>query len=624
MSGNSENRWKEKYLRNLDKLEEKEKTWEQAEDLLRRALGRMAHTGYGIDHALDRQLDRVRDAIRAKREAETLERLSREAGDTAIKAQEDSRRNEDEILLSLAGFAASLKLEGPNKRKAAKLRKQLEGAKSLAHASPLLKQLTALADQAVVSATTNEDTSQTQIEPDRGGLLSRLLGGRSKPAPVEAPASVPAEEPPDKPRASAYALERLLEQVKAGEQWSGVLTELRLRATTCRKEEEALALVAEVAAVLSDISAQAQAADPEARTIVEALPSAGDALIVLLEKIEIPEHLQDRLGAIKNGLPQARTPNQILLAIEAIADLLKAIRNEVRKEKQEIERFLEGVTSRIQTLSEHVADLSGNRGESVQSRNEFQRSFRDHMDDIRTSMRDEQDIDCLKHAIEQGLDAIEERMGHYVKREEELTREASDRIEDLSGRLHDMKNEAFLLQQKMLEQREQAMKDPLTGVFNRQAYDEKIEEEYLRWKRYGHPLSILVVDIDYFKRINDTFGHLAGDKALKALALRLLQNVREVDIVTRYGGEEFVVIMPDTPTDKAYLVAEKLRSVVASAGFHYRKQPVNVTVSCGLASFREGDEVNSVFDRADAALYGAKKAGRNRTHKEDEAAPAAI
>ncbi len=615
MSGDNGNRWKEKYLRNLDKLEQKERTWEQAEDLLRRSVGRLAHIGYGIDRSLDRQLDRVRDAIRAKREAETLERLSREASDTAVKVHEDSDRDEDETLQILASFAANLKLDGPQKRKAAKLHKQLEGAKSLVQAAPVIKQLVTLTGHAGVSTTSNDENTQAQTGLQRGGLLSRLIGGNPNPALVEPP--TPAE-PRATPKVSAYALERLLEQVKVGELWADRLTELRQCAATCHNDEEALTLVAEVAAVLSEMAALAQSAGPDAHTIVESLPSAGETLIVLLEKIEIPQHLQDRLGAVKNGLFQARTTKQLQLAVEAIADLLKAIRNEVQEEKLELERFLESVTNRIQTLSEHVAGLSGNQGASEQSRNDFQRSFQDRMDDIRTSMRDEQDIDRLKHAIEHGLDAIEERMGDYVKREEVLSREAKERIEDLSGRLHDMKHEAFLLQQKMLEQREQAMKDPLTGVLNRQAYEEKIEEEYQRWKRYGHPLSLLVVDIDHFKRVNDTFGHLAGDKALKALALRLLQNVREVDVVTRYGGEEFVVIMPDTAVDAAYKVAEKLRSVVASAGFHYRRQPVNITISCGLSGFREGDELNSVFSRADEALYEAKKAGRNRTHREDE------
>ncbi len=625
MSDKQSQQWKEKYLRNLDKLEQQEKAWQQTEDLLRRAIGRLAHTGYGIDKSLDRQLNRVRDAIKAKREADTLERLSREAGETAVKVQEAGQQAETDALLALNSLLGNIQLEPAKQKKITKLRKQLEKSDSLNHALPVIKQL--------VSLTTGAEfvpAERKSEAPAANGFFSRLLGGGGDKPPADRQSQTPAptQTQTDSPAkiiggAPAYVLERLLEQIHAGEQWSGRFTELRQRAVTCRDETEALGMVAEVAAVLSELTSMAESVGPEARTVVETLPSAGEALIALLEKVEIPAHLQERLGGIKNNLAKAHTLQQTLLSVQSIADLLGEIRSEVQEEKKELERFLEGVTSRIQTLSEHVLNLSENRGESASSRREFQQSFQSHMDDIRSSMQEEEDIDQLKHAIENGLDAIEQRMTEYIRREEALTKDAQERIEDLSGRLEDMKHEAFMLQQKMLEQREQALHDPLTGAFNRLAYEEKMEEEYQRWKRYQHPLSLLIVDIDHFKRINDTFGHLAGDKALKALALRLLQRVREVDIVARYGGEEFVVIMPDTDLDKAYKVAEKLRSVVASAGFHYRKQPVNITISCGLASFREGDDPHTAFKRADEALYAAKQSGRNRTHREGEPASTA-
>jgi diguanylate cyclase len=354
--------------------------------------------------------------------------------------------------------------------------------------------------------------------------------------------------------------------------------------------------------------------------VVESLPAAGDALLELLHKVEIPAHLQERLGVIKQSLAAAKTPQQVSNVVNTIADLMAEVRRQVQIEKHELEKFIESVTTRIQTLSEHVTELGVNRTASLDSRTSFHQSFRSQVDDMRVSLQESNDIESLKQAIVGGLDAIEQQMVQYVEREDELTSEANERIEDLSSRLHDMQHEAFLLQEKVKKQHDIAMTDPLTGVFNRLAYEEHIETEYQRWKRYHEPLSLLVIDIDHFKRINDTFGHLAGDKALKALAMRLRQNVREVDIVARYGGEEFVVIMPNTDGEAAYKVAEKLRSAIASAGFHYRQKPVNITVSCGLASFREEDESDSVFQRADDALYGAKTAGRNRTHREDEAA----
>ncbi len=633
MADAQDSKWKDKYLRSLDKLEQKEKSWAEAEDLLRRSVGRLAHTGYGMDRSLDRQLDRVRDAIRGKRDPGTLERLVREASETAAQVQEQSQKSSTETAQSLIGLVSGLSLKGTPKKKAERLKKQLESADSLERLQPLLNDLTGLLAAAGPAPAAQPHTAESHgtkqgpadsaanTEPTkRTGLLGRLMGSRH-----EEPAAAAATPAPPPTAASstgtADALEQLFDRMKGGGPWAERLTELRHLAATCHNESDCLQLMEQAAAVLSEIVETAEAAGPGARTLVESLPSAGDALLELMEKIEIPAHLQERLGVVKNTLAQAVTPQQVQLAIQSIADLMGAIRHDILDEKKDLERFLEGVTSRIQTLSQHVADLGSNRNESQQSHSDFQRDFQGHMEGIRTQMREEDDIEALKHAIEQSLDAIEDSMSDYVEREEHLAKEAQDRIEDLSSRLHDMQHEAFLLQKKMQEQRDIALKDPLTGVFNRLAFEERIEEEYQRWSRYGEPLSLLVLDIDHFKRVNDTFGHLAGDKALKAVALRMLQNVREVDIVARYGGEEFVVIMPNTASEPAYKVAEKLRSTIAAAGFHYRKKPVHITVSCGLASFREGDAPVDVFRRADDALYGAKQSGRNRTHREDEAAP---
>jgi diguanylate cyclase len=175
----------------------------------------------------------------------------------------------------------------------------------------------------------------------------------------------------------------------------------------------------------------------------------------------------------------------------------------------------------------------------------------------------------------------------------------------------------------MADERRQAQLDPLTGIHNRLAFDERINSEIQRSKRYEEPFSLLVVDIDLFKKINDSFGHLAGDKVLKALAKRLEKNVRDVDLVARYGGEEFVILLPNTTLAAAHLVAEKTRAIVERAGFHHDGQPVAVTVSGGISQFRHEDDAASLFKRADDALYAAKKAGRNRIHIEEGSAESA-
>jgi len=600
-------KWKDKYLRSLDDLEEKEKIWSEVEDLLRRTVGRLAHTGYGLDRSLDKQLDRIRDAVKGKQDAKSLESLVREASKTAVDVQEKYQTEGADTGRFLAQFLAGLELTGTRKKQAQRLHKKLKSIRNGERIQPLLEETLELLSDVPVAAKDTPAKPNEASPPRPGGLLSRLMGAENAP-------------PQRETTGAAQTLENLLTHIKAGENCAEQLRSLRLKAAACRDEDAALRLLKETAAVLSEILDTTESAHPQDQAVLQTLPSAGEALLDLMTQIEIPHHLQERLGSIKTSLLQASTAEQVHLTVQSIADLMGDLRREVQNEKRELEAFLEGVTNRIQVLSENVLDLGSNRQTSVESRKEFHQSFRDHMVGIRTRMADTEDVEVLKHAIQDGLDAIESQLTHYVRREEEVTRDAEHRIADLSSRLHDMKNEAFLLQEKMQEQRELAMKDPLTGVNNRLAFDEHIAREFSRWKRYGDPLSLCVLDIDYFKKINDNFGHLAGDKALKAMAGRLVKNVREVDIVSRYGGEEFVVIMPKTPAEPAYGVAEKLRNVIATAGFHYRQQPVHITVSCGVATFRADDDPHSVFKRADDALYGAKKAGRNRTHTEDEPA----
>jgi two-component system cell cycle response regulator len=130
----------------------------------------------------------------------------------------------------------------------------------------------------------------------------------------------------------------------------------------------------------------------------------------------------------------------------------------------------------------------------------------------------------------------------------------------------------------------------------------------------GEAVSALLVDIDHFKRINDSFGHAVGDEVLREFAIRLATNVRAIDLACRYGGEEFVVIMPDTALAEAEAIAERLRSHVAGSPFHVAgvDDPLSVTISVGVAStLSEGDTAQDLLKRADDAVYDAKAAGRN-------------
>ncbi len=160
-----------------------------------------------------------------------------------------------------------------------------------------------------------------------------------------------------------------------------------------------------------------------------------------------------------------------------------------------------------------------------------------------------------------------------------------------------------------------ALVDQLTLLYNRRYFDDAVAREVERARRYNQNICLVMIDIDHFKNINDTHGHQKGDEVLQQVAKTISDNLRLNDIAARYGGEELVVILPETPLGNALVTAEKLRAAVQKESLE--KSGLEVTVSLGVSDFREGDNAASdMIKRADDALYEAKKLGRNRVFPE--------
>jgi diguanylate cyclase (GGDEF)-like protein len=168
------------------------------------------------------------------------------------------------------------------------------------------------------------------------------------------------------------------------------------------------------------------------------------------------------------------------------------------------------------------------------------------------------------------------------------------------------------LYQEYSEARKQTLTDPLTGLGTRRLLESELENEYCRAKRYGHPFCIAVMDIDKFKQINDGAGHTAGDEVLRRVAETIQRTKRATDIAVRYGGDEIVLLMPETDQAHGFMVAERLRALIDEES--RSTEGPHITISCGIAEWSPAHDEQPVelFQRADAALYEAKKAGRNR------------
>ena len=154
--------------------------------------------------------------------------------------------------------------------------------------------------------------------------------------------------------------------------------------------------------------------------------------------------------------------------------------------------------------------------------------------------------------------------------------------------------------------------DELTGIMNRRTIMRALDDELTRSQRTGRPCSVALIDLDHFKRVNDTYGHPTGDEVLRTFAITMFANIRSVDRFGRYGGEEFLLVLPDMPADGAARAMDRLRAIVADLDWSAFSPGMKVTLSAGVATLKPNETTDSFLARADSALYTAKAQGRNR------------
>lgn len=213
------------------------------------------------------------------------------------------------------------------------------------------------------------------------------------------------------------------------------------------------------------------------------------------------------------------------------------------------------------------------------------------------------------HSISYSLSHEGEQLGELVfRRNQRFSEQEQGNLESLlSTLLFPMRN-ALLYRAAT----QSALRDPLTDTGNRIAMDQTLEREIEMSRRHSQPLSLLMLDIDHFKHINDTYGHSAGDEVLKAVAASIKNQLRNVDMVFRFGGEEFMILLSNTSREAAAMVGERLRFAAQAQDYEAEGKMIELTVSIGCSTLLPGESAESLLRRADSALYVAKREGRNR------------
>jgi len=421
------------------------------------------------------------------------------------------------------------------------------------------------------------------------------------------------------PRSVRSEVKALKRQLKEADQHVDVL--IAEFAKLMHLSFSSLVEVAEKAGVKKGVWKRLFAADGDgAQESVSMHPAASDeAPRVLaqifsgfLDELMFPAEFTEQVADLQRRLAPGLPLDDVEAMARTVVDLVMAVRISLEREKEELESFLKQLGIRIQELDHMVEGADQARRASVQSGIDLDEIVTAQVNDIEMTVQTAKDVEEMKGTIRLSLESIRSHLAKQREVEAERQDDLEIRFKQLTERMAVMEEESEQLRTRLAEERQSAMTDSLTGVPNRLAYDKQIASEYARWQRHGSPLSMLVCDIDFFKKINDNYGHKAGDRALVAIAQAISYHVRASDFLARVGGEEFVVLLPETDVEGARAAAEKIRSGVERLAFVHGGQRVPITLSGGVAEFAAGDTPDEVYSRADKSLYSAKQQGRNR------------
>ena len=332
-------------------------------------------------------------------------------------------------------------------------------------------------------------------------------------------------------------------------------------------------------------------------------------LLGLLEDLSLPERHQPQAEAMRERLAHGLNWYELLPILDDLAVLMLAVTD---GGQHEFEAYLKQLNERLEAFQGHLQVASEGHADSSLAARELDTQIREQVDGLQSSVQDAADLDSLKQVLESHLEGLLGTMDEHQQQRDLREQEVAARLKGLAERVAHMEQEAQGYREHLEVQRQKALIDPLTGLPNRAAWSERLDYEVNAWHQRGNSLSLAMLDLDHFKRINDGYGHLAGDKVLKIIANVLSKRLRPTDFIARFGGEEFVLLMPDSALADALAVGEVLREAIAACPFHFKGEPVTITVSMGVAQFQAGERSDLALKRADEALYRAKAAGRNQ------------
>jgi diguanylate cyclase len=330
-------------------------------------------------------------------------------------------------------------------------------------------------------------------------------------------------------------------------------------------------------------------------------------------------HLVEQLSAMET---YSHIGNQLTNKVEAVQfvkDLSKILESitgafvEISgNEHRQFENFLKSLNKRIDRVNEFISNTVSYSKQVKDDSDQLDKDLKQSVTSIKHSVEKSDSLSDVKKNIYHKMDEIIERVNSFYRQQEESHEVLTQNLDKLQEQLRATEDESSRLKDDLAAQKVRAQTDPLTQLPNRYSYNEQLTQEYNRWRRYRSPLSLVIGDVDFFKKVNDDYGHDAGDEVLKRVSEFLQNELRESDFIARFGGEEFIILLPETNIIDSTKAINKLRQGIKGLKIKFGEDTIQIAMSFGISEFEDDDTTKKVFNRADKALYRAKEKGRDQ------------
>lgn len=587
-----DSRWREKYRKALAQQEQLETTLSAQQALLHRAVSTLTNAAEGQDTELDNRLSAIRASLKTN-DVKSFDRMIKSLPrviEDKDKHQEKQWKSVHKTLAGLAGQIPKLGHDSSTLKPAAKHFKKCipNGILLPSTLQRLLEELQNLQTLAL-----------NQQAEKKGGLISRLFSKPDPDEPLAEQVQLPEGEPLDNDLEEAE-WEEVLEQ-ESDHTIQGTLIH-------AEQNDEDNQAITQAATTPPEAKMERPLHEPSFSRISDRVT---DILTELLDYFPIVPCVEQKAVQARERIDRGLNWYELPPTLEDVRDfVIQAFMGA----DDEYRVYLTNVYQELKFITQALGIAIETEHQQRQVNQQFQNKVDSGLQNIHQAMQENDQIGSLKQAVESQVYSIQEALDQF-KKEQQPTSNApslSDQLDDLVKRVKQMEKQDAQTREQLEQERKRAVTDNLTGLPNREAYSTRIHEEMLRWQRYQHPLTMAVIDIDFFKKFNDNYGHQTGDKVLKVVATSVAKRLREVDFIARFGGEEFVIVLPETTSENALKILNRIRERLANTPLKYKDEKLQITVSMGISSFAEGDNTETVFARADKALYQAKENGRNQ------------